>query len=373
MAILTCNGAWLLYGHGVLDSDAPAPPYPQLGPMKVRFQFVDETYDPNGSWYRSGHQWTQVSTSPNVWDYYRNGTDWTFEFGTLTSSQIIRSPAYVIEANLDGITDISYLFAGATNILSAEKFYAPDATTTPHLFDGCINLGYAEILSLESSSSYMYTFARCTSLVDAPYFAFSQNATEAYSMFAGCTSLVNVPLYDTSRIRRFGAVSGESWGMFGGCTSLRTVPLLDMSSAISLDGMFYGCTSLVKVPLFITGSVRSFNSMFANCTSLESIPLFDTHNATNIASMFVNCTSLRAVPLFDTSSCDSTNGRSSSMFSGCVSVERGALDLYKQISTQASYPTTLNRQSMFLNCGANTSSGLAELNQIPTSWGGNMT
>lgn len=137
--------------------------------------------------------------------------------------------------------------------------------------------------------------------------------------------------------------------------------------------MFSDCTSLVSVALFDTSSVTNSSSMFSGCTSLVSIPLFDTSSSTSMAGMFYGCTSLVTIPLFNTSSVRNMGGRSGSntyrgTFEGCVNVESGALALYQQASTQTTPPTT--HALAFTDCGSNTTSGAAELAQIPASWGG---
>ena len=55
-----------------------------------------------------------------------------------------------------------------------------------------------------------------------------------------------------------------------------------------------------------------------------------------------------------------------SMFEYCTHVQSGALALYKQASTQTTKPRNHNRT--FLYCGANTTSGSAELAQIADDW-----
>ena len=155
-------------------------------------------------------------------------------------------------------------------------------------------------------------------------------------------------------------------GMFNNCTSLASVPLFDTSSVTYMSNMFSGCTSLTTVPLFDTSSVTLIYSMFSGCTSLTTVPLFDTSSATRMDSMFMNCTSLTTVPLFDTSSAT----RMDSMFDGCLAVQSGALALYQQASTQATPPAF--HANTFQDCGHYTETGVAELSQIPTDWGGTM-
>ena len=151
--------------------------------------------------------------------------------------------------------------------------------------------------------------------------------------------------------------------LFKGCTSLTSVPLFDTSSVTGMTYMFTGCTSLTSVPLFNTSSVTSMSQMFSGCTSLTSVPLFDTSSVTGMGDMLRGCTSLTSVPLFNTSSVTSLNNT----FNGCVSVDGGALALYQQASTKSPEPSHNNT---FKDCGKDTTTGAAELAQIPTSWGG---
>ena len=59
-----------------------------------------------------------------------------------------------------------------------------------------------------------------------------------------------------------------------------------------------------------------------------------------------------------------------SVFLGATNVADGALDQYIYWST---YNTNINNHSAtFKNCGENTQTGLADLNQIPVGWGGNL-
>ncbi len=129
-----------------------------------------------------------------------------------------------------------------------------------------------------------------------------------------------------------------------------------------MGGMFYQCSSLIAVPLFDTSSATDMASMFSACHSLTTVPLFDTSNVTDMGSMFYGCDGLQSIPLFDTSSATYT----SSMFQGCFNVQSGALALYQQASTQATPPNSHRR--MFSDCGIDTTTGAAELAQIPSDW-----
>lgn len=90
----------------------------------------------------------------------------------------------------------------------------------------------------------------------------------------------------------------------------------------------------------------------------------NTSGVTNMSYMFQYCDMLIKVPLLNTSSV--TNA--SYILIACKNVESGAFALYTQMSTQPNPPSLY--VNAFTNCGADTPTGLAELQQIPTSWGG---
>ena len=150
--------------------------------------------------------------------------------------------------------------------------------------------------------------------------------------------------------------------MFNYCTSLKTVALFDTSSVTDMHTMFLNCYLLTSVPLFNTSSVTDMRSMLDLCSSLTSVPLFDTSSVTNIEYMFSKCSALKTVPLFNTSSVVFMNG----MFENCKNVQSGALALYQQASTQANPPS--KHTGTFKNCGSDTTTGAAELAQIPEDW-----
>ena len=179
--------------------------------------------------------------------------------------------------------------------------------------------------------------------------------TNMYAMLNYCTSLKTVALFDTSSVT-------DMHIMFVNCNSLTSVPLFDTSSVTNMSYMFSRCSALKTVPLFNTSSVTSMGSMFENCNSLTSVPLFDTSSVTTMEYMFEKCNSLTSVPLFDTSSVVFMNG----MFANCTKVQSGALALYRQASTQANPPS--KHTGTFKNCGSDTTTGAAELAQIPEDW-----
>ena len=179
--------------------------------------------------------------------------------------------------------------------------------------------------------------------------------TSTSFMFNNCSSLTSVSLFDTSKVTTM-------YCMFTGCSSLTSIPLFDTSKVTNMEEMLSNCSSLTSVPLFDTSKVTNMNDMFYQCSSLTSVPLFDTSNVTDMSYMFTRCFSLTSIPLFDTSKV--TNMKFA--FYNCDMVESGALALYQQASTQANPPVEHSRT--FTNCGYSTTTGAAELAQIPRDW-----
>lgn len=150
--------------------------------------------------------------------------------------------------------------------------------------------------------------------------------------------------------------------MFNYCTSLKTVALFDTSNVTDMQLLFWFCRSLTSVPLFDTSSVTYMQDMFGKCALLKTVPLFNTSNVENMYETFLDCSSLTSVPLFNTSSVMYMD----SMFLNCTNVQSGALALYRQASTQVNPPSS--HAQAFKNCGSQTTTGAAELAQIPEDW-----
>lgn len=216
-----------------------------------------------------------------------------------------------------------------------------------------------DIYKAGSDWSYLFNerFASEETNLIAVLGANTTGVTEMSGMFYNCAALTSIALFDTS---------DNTWmyNMFYGCSSLASIPLFNTSNVVTMASAFTGCSSLTSVPLFDTSSNYSMSSTFSGCSSLTSIPLFDTLNVNDFRYMMYECRSLQHIPLFDTSSATNMN----SMFEWCYNVQSGALALYQQASRQANPPSS--HDNTFRYCGSDTTSGYAELQQIPQSWGG---
>ena len=168
----------MLNGVKVFPTEEPGPTPVPLPAYTLRLRFT-EGYTPTTS---KGGTLTQVSSSPNVWDWTYNVADWSYTWAYY--SNLLE----VIDGNTSDVTDMTSMFYG------------------------------------------------CTSLTAVPLFDTS-NVTEMSYMFRNCTSLTTVPLFNTSK------VTGMS-DMFNNCTSLTSVPLFDTSNVTYISQMFYGCTNV---------------------------------------------------------------------------------------------------------------------------------
>lgn len=205
----------------------------------------------------------------------------------------------------------------------------------------------------KSGTSFSDLLRKCTNITEV-LGANLTGITRADYMFLQCSSLTTVSLSNTSSVTNMRS-------MFYLCSSLTTVQLFDTSSVTNMRGMFEECTSLTSVPLFDTSSVTNMESMFDGDSSITSIPLLDTSSVINMRNMLYNCSLLTSIPLFDTSSVTNMGY----MCYGCVNVESGALALYQQASSKTSVPS---HNATFYHCGSNTTTGAAELAQIPNNW-----
>jgi hypothetical protein len=87
--------------------------------------------------------------------------------------------------------------------------------------------------------------------------------------------------------------------------------------------------------------MRNFDSAFRKANAIKNICVLPFVNATNV------------------------NG----MFYGCTNMDSGQLAEYTYLSSLSDVPV---HSSTFVDCGSSSTSGSAELDQIPVGWGGNL-
>jgi len=103
-----------------------------------------------------------------------------------------------------------------------------------------------------------------------------------------------------------------------------------------------------------SGNIRSI---------LEELIALNAGDVTNLQSLCGSVTSLKVIHA-DNFVCDNVTNVSW-LFSGCTNVESGALDVYNYLSA---LPGITGHSNAFQGCGSNTTTGSAELAQIPSDW-----
>lgn len=188
--------------------------------------------------------------------------------------------------------------------------------------------------------------------------------SDVYDVYKSGTSFENLLNYSTNVVEILGAnttgITNMSFMLYN--CSFSSVPLFDTTSVTNMSWMLGYNSSLTTVPLYDTSKVTDISGMFGYDTALKSVPLFDTSKATNMSWMFYGCTAFTTVPLLNTSSVTNMNN----MFFNCTKVESGALALYQQASSQTTPPSS--HSYAFYRCGSGTTTGAAELSQIPSGW-----
>ena len=128
-------------------------------------------------------------------------------------------------------------------------------------------------------------------------------------------------------------------------------------------GLGYG-DSKVNVLEILGANTTGVTNMYGFCrseTALTSVAQFDISSVTDTRYMFAYCRTLTAVPAFNPTSSLTQTDR---MFIECYKVETGALSLYNTMSTL----NISSHSRTFRYCGRDTTTGAAELAQIPSDW-----
>lgn len=258
---------------------------------------------------------------------FTNGTTPTFKKGTAT--QVSSSP---------NVWDLTYENPDWQNLVMQQS-----------------NL--VEVLGANSTgvTNMFNLFYECRNLADVALFDTSSAVNLGY-MF--CYAAVStVPVYDTSN-------ATEMVQMLSNCPNLTTPPALDTSKATSIRGLF-AVSAITSVPPLNLSSVTGdgLADLFYKCTALSTIPAITIPSGiTTINDICCGCTSLRQLPNFSYSRTITNVDRA---FSGCVNATSNIVSTYNNLVNLGS---VTSHSYCFYNCGSNTTSGAAELAQIPSGW-----
>lgn len=151
------------------------------------------------------------------------------------------------------VKDLSYTFQNYQGTV-LPNIDTSNVTDMRYMFKGASNLESVPLLNTNSVTTMTQMFYNCANLVEIPNFETS-SVTNMVEMFFGCASLVTAPTMNTQSVVSLG-------GIFNGCTSLENVPLYDTSSNSSLYNSFNGCVNL---------SNESLNNILLMCVNSPSV------------------------------------------------------------------------------------------------------
>lgn len=373
----------------------------------LRFSFGDLNYDPTqdttvasrhntsdraggGTPAGYGGTWKKLRTKyTNIWDYtyvddtllneFDNG-NYIYEATPATRfwNDVENNPIKIIASNTAGCESFKRAFQGCWAITEIWELDMSSATNTSLAFSYCKNL--QTICKLDCSSS--------------------ENDS---AMFQYCFKVDNIEL----TLIDDDSISNSAQNIFLACESLTTIKgVLDFKSVTNAQGAFSACQKLNDFALENTDRITNMKFMFAACFELSMgfINSIDTSSATSILCMLdgnyissnggyriyeVNGIMKRIteVPAFDfshVSDCRETfdncdikviDATKLASLSGSVNVnymfennrncKSGILDAYAVLDAVDNI-----HNDCFKNCGIDTPTGRAELEQIPASWGG---
>ena len=347
-----------------------AAPY-NLAPKTIRFQFGVRNYDPTQSYTNmpAGATWTRVSSSPNVWDYHSD----TLGTGEFDSSNATSGGEYghfwqnetgsirVIAANLAGVTTCERMFRGISSLKSTSNVVRTQRVVTTASMFASSGLDSLEAFDTGSVTNMNNMFYNCQYLTSVPLLD-TRSVVSMRAMFSK-SAVTTIPAFNTANVT-------DMYQMFYDCHDLRTLPLLDTAKVTNMGSMFYHCRDLQSVPLFDMSSVEDARYMFREATSLEDVPLFDLSNVKYMQGMFAGDAdimlymALQAIPDFNIPNVINV----SAAFSGCVNVASGITRIYQKMAARIT--TSSNYKGAFYRCGEDTTTGSAELAQIPSGWKG---
>lgn len=344
-----------------------------------RFKFSDTTFNPSsitassiGSICAQYFSWTNVY--PGIWDctvtlksgyensywgLFHNAFANLFEQYGITV-ELINAP------DTSRITRMSSMFNNCGALVNVVSFNTANVTNLSDMFADCYRLKTIPRFDTRSAVNMSGMLAWCYELEKVPLLNTS-SAKYLDGMLRACKKITGVPLFDTSNAVNVSSMFAE--------TGITVAPVINTSKATNMEQMFEKCKSLSSVPLYDTSSVTNMSAMFFGCESLTSVPLFDTSKVTDFSNMFGGYDStlgvekyvgsgITSIPDFNVSS--ATNARE--MFAACTEVQSGITSMYNKLSSLVPALSTNGHYRTFYQCGSNTTTGAAELAQIPSDW-----
>ena len=229
------------------------------------------------------------------------------------------------------VLPLYYIFAECTNLTSVDfsRLSYKFESNTDHMFEGCINLTYANVNNIKVGFNAEYMFHNCKSLTSIELSNLDvSNTNYLNNMFEDCNSLqlINLKGFKLDK-------ASNIQSMFKNCYSLK---YLDVSSFKSpelsnINSAFYNCSSLTSINLldFYSTELVDMGYLFYNCSSLQIIDFtdFNTKKVKYINHMFEGCESLTSTIIGQNFEITKNVKQINSMFARCYSLTKITFDI----------------------------------------------
>ena len=367
------------------------------------FLFGDENYDPsvtttsnNGTWslfeYPSGY--TSIVNKPRIWVWTYDSEVWNAEFGNTSLgysylSDYDGNPVDVVaHGDLTGVKCYVDLFCRASALRSCCDFVIPDASvstqgygdTLQGMFSRCDNLEvfpHIDVTNLKGGIRYIAD--KCTKLTtikpptirstvegrisaghafeDCPNV--ERGAAETYMILHNITNYVD-DCFTNCGVNKLTGVSDlfkipTSWGGLG---------LVSGNSVVFAFGDENYNPTTASV-----GAGGTWTELASNPTDFNIWTWTKSGNdwSGELENGFADEVNKPYILAIGTTG---SVANVDNFLKGSTYIRHGALDMYRQMSGQATPPG--NHEKTFHDCGKLTEQGLFELLQIPVNWGGDI-
>ena len=181
----------------------------------------------------------------------------------------------VIYTNTDGITDMSTMFQGCSNLtsLNTSNWNTSKVRQMYNMFYACSNLTSLDLSNWDTSNLVNTTdmFTTCINLTSIDVSGWdTSNITHMNNMFKGCHKLTSIDVsgWDTSNVTNMSAI-------FSSCRALTSIDVSgwDTSNVTTMYNMFEGCGALTSLDVssWNTLKLTSTAGMCSGCASLTEI------------------------------------------------------------------------------------------------------
>lgn len=239
--LLSGDNCWLDYGGSIPE---PLP----IG--TIRFLFYNDEYDPSIA-SDAPHQgtWTRVSSSPNVWDYYREGATWYGEGGPFAGSALAGSNGFeIVNGNVYFTSPTSGSRLFINNYSLTRVNYLKHDGNAYGLFGSCTNLEYAFVEFGTECTTIEGGFEGDGNLTEVSIICDGPTVTSVNGMFKSCSALVEPPSFDTTNV-------SDAGNMFQGCSALKRLYPYNLNNATDVHQMYRDCHNVES------GIVDAYNNM----------------------------------------------------------------------------------------------------------------